>query len=514
MASTPQKRKTLSLDTKYELINQIDKKLKPKAEIAKDFGIKPSTLSMIYKQKDAIILAHESGDYSPKRKRFRSGNYYEIEECLYKWFTNARSSNIAVSDEILMNKANDFAKKLGINDFKSSNGFIYRFKQRRGISLQNVCGESESVDLNIVDDWVSNKLPNLISEYEPKNIFNADETGLFYKCEPSKSLHLKGEKCHGGKRSKERITVLLGANMDGSEKLKPLVIGKFKNPRCFKNVKSLPVDYEANRRAWMNSELFISWVRNLDKKFSREKRHVLLFIDNCPAHPKIDNLRSLKLMFFPPNVTSVLQPMDQGIINSVKVHYRKMLISEKIKCVDKKVDFVVNIKHAIEWINKAWFHITESCIQKCFAKSGFKVNESLDSEISSVDSDNDSDDDIPLAQLRTVFESPVSDMLFDDFVHIDDDLVTREVLTDDMICDQLKTENTSDDEDDDTHTLPDEIVTETEAQQCIDKLKCFVQRQSDSDTKLFNSLNILEEYISKVGRKKQKQSKMTDFFMS
>lgn len=57
--------------------------------------------------------------------------------------------------------------------------------------------------------------------------------------------------------------------------------------------------------------------------YTKEKRHVVLFIDNCPAHPKIDNLRSVKL-FFPPNATSVLQSMDQGIINSVKVHYRKM----------------------------------------------------------------------------------------------------------------------------------------------------------------------------------------------
>lgn len=138
-----------------------------------------------------------------------------------------------------------------------------------------------------------------------------------------------------------------------------------------------------------------------------------------------------------------------------------------------------------------------------------KIGENLDREINSVDgaSDNDSDDNIPLAQLRTVFELPTSETLtFDAFVHIDDVLVTREVLTDDMICQQLINENTSDnDEDDDRNIMQDEIITESEAQQCVDK--CFVQRQTDSDQKLFNSLNILEEFISKIGRKKEKTVK-------
>ena len=60
----------------------IDKKTKPKSEIAKDFGINPSTLTIIYKQRSAVIEALEYGDYSPKCKRMRSGNYNEVKGCL------------------------------------------------------------------------------------------------------------------------------------------------------------------------------------------------------------------------------------------------------------------------------------------------------------------------------------------------------------------------------------------------------------------------------------------------
>lgn len=103
---------------------------------------------------------------------------------------------------------------------------------------------------------------------------NADETVLFYKCDPAKSIHLKGEQCKG------RISVLVRANMDGSENLKCLVIGKFQNPRCLENVKSLRVHYYANSPAWMNSEMFKDWVRLLVKKLNKnvEKFFYLVII--------------------------------------------------------------------------------------------------------------------------------------------------------------------------------------------------------------------------------------------
>ena len=59
-------------------------------------------------------------------------------------------------------------------------------------------------------------------DYDPRDIFNADETGLFFKCMPDKTITFREDKCFGGKRITERVTVLLCANMTGTEKLKPL----------------------------------------------------------------------------------------------------------------------------------------------------------------------------------------------------------------------------------------------------------------------------------------------------
>ena len=77
---------------------------------------------------------------------------------------------------------------------------------------------------------------------------------------------------------------MIAANMDGTEKLPLLAIGKSARARCFKNVSHLPVEYKFNEKAWMTSDIFTEWVIKLDIKFVRERRKVLLIVNNCSAH--------------------------------------------------------------------------------------------------------------------------------------------------------------------------------------------------------------------------------------
>ena len=88
----------------------------------------------------------------------------------------------------------------------------------------------------------------LFSNYDLKDFYNADEFGLFYQFLPNKTFELKSEKCYGGKLSKLRITGMAAANAVGDQ-LPMFVIGKAKNPRCFKNVKFLPCHYRNQRKS-------------------------------------------------------------------------------------------------------------------------------------------------------------------------------------------------------------------------------------------------------------------------
>lgn len=102
--------------------------------------------------------------------------------------------------------------------------------------MEKMGGEKGSVDLNLANDWADNKLPKLVADYSNDCIYNADETGLFYKMKPEYTLEVKGKNATGCKQSKERLTILFCANVDGSDKISPFVIGKSKKPRCFNGV--------------------------------------------------------------------------------------------------------------------------------------------------------------------------------------------------------------------------------------------------------------------------------------
>jgi hypothetical protein len=75
-------------------------------------------------------------------------------------------------------------------------------------------------------DWKSEELPKIINGYQPKDMFNVDETGLVYNLQPIKTLTYQCDSCHGRTKSKQTVTVLPGYNADGTEKLPPLVTGK------------------------------------------------------------------------------------------------------------------------------------------------------------------------------------------------------------------------------------------------------------------------------------------------
>ena len=131
---------------------------------------------------------------------------------------------------------------------------------------------------------------------------------------------------------------MAAANAMG-HKLLMFLIGKAKNPQCFKNVKFLPRRYRNQRKSWMNGKLFKEWLRELNRKFTFEGRNVASVIDNSPVHPHIDNIKAIKLYFLLLNTTFKAQPMDQGVIRSLKVKYRKNVVPKIIQSVEKKKPF-------------------------------------------------------------------------------------------------------------------------------------------------------------------------------
>ena len=120
----------------------------------------------------------------------------------------------------------------------------------------------------------------------------------------------------------------------------------------------------------MSSELFEECVRELVRNFGSYKRKIALIIDNCKAHPYVEHLEWVELIFLPPSTTSVTQPMDQGVKRSLKAKYRSLVVRRLISNLEKKASVpAISILSAMMRLSKAWNTLPDktftNCLRKC-----------------------------------------------------------------------------------------------------------------------------------------------------
>ncbi|KAJ8882567.1 hypothetical protein PR048_014378 [Dryococelus australis] len=285
------KRASLSLMKTYEIIEDVDEQKNPKAEIARQHGIPKSTLFTILKMREVV------NEYRRK----------------------------AAIGPMVQKKADKLTLKFGIDDLKCSIGWLDRFKVCHGISCHKAVDESASVDPKSVSEWLP-LLQNVLSHYQPRDIYNADELGMFCNLIRDCTRAVKGDLCKGMKRSKELLTVLLG------------------------NI--LPSDHDFNKKAWMTSAVFTRWPRCFGAKIGAANRKVIFFVDKCPAHLEL-NLRNIELVFLPKN-TSMLQPLDHMVL--------KMEIGKDMKW---------DVFRAMEAIVASSMTVQQKTIANCFLHAYF-----------------------------------------------------------------------------------------------------------------------------------------------
>jgi hypothetical protein len=103
-------------------------------------------------------------------------------------------------------------------------------------------------------------------------------------------------------------------------------------------------------------------------KMKGENRNAILFLDNATCHAKV-TLSNIKIAWFPANATSVLQPVDVGVIYTLKSHYRRFLIQSLIWNVEEADSSYAlarsaSVPDAVNWIGLAVKKIKRSVLLK------------------------------------------------------------------------------------------------------------------------------------------------------
>ena len=365
-------------------------------QLAKEFEVTKKTINRIlWKAKD---LKEKFLDSPADLKRSRPTKYGMIEERVVAFLTLLRNrpKPLPVSFSIIKAKAEEVAESLGETNFKASSGWWEKVRKRNGIGKSiHLHGEAGEVD----HEQIKKKIDEIRKElecYDLENIYNWDETGLYFKLIPHSTYTARNEarrRVRGTKaqKAKDRVTLITCTNATGNHKIPLAMIGKAAKPRCFR-VNPSPIPYNNQANAWNDSKLTKWWFHDvfLPEIRKRTSRQVVLLADNFGSHD-IDDIAlqdpQVKWILLPPNCTAVHQPMDQGVIAALKASYKTKLLHVMIRNLDnydqlrqlgaaltagvRGLDhaYPPNLLDAASLVYQAWDSLTQATLANCWLKA-------------------------------------------------------------------------------------------------------------------------------------------------
>jgi Tc5 transposase DNA-binding domain len=115
--------------------------------------------------------------------------FKELEEAMAGWVLQMEHRRICLSDDLIQKKALQFAERMNIpaEKFKASNGWLANFKKRNALKQYRIHGESGSAHMDGIEEQLQ-ILRAKISTYDHDNVYNMDETGLFYNLAPDTTI--------------------------------------------------------------------------------------------------------------------------------------------------------------------------------------------------------------------------------------------------------------------------------------------------------------------------------------
>lgn len=389
-------RTVLTLETKLNIIQRLENG-ETAASLGRLYNVNESSIRTIKKNAERIrnSVAQSCSLAAKKTVRVRNPMLEKIEKMLVIWVEDRNKKKMAVNSRIIRTKALKLYEHLqqrhvgssSVEPFAASKGWFDKFQKRQNLHIK-LKGDAGSGDDIATYDF-SDEFKSVVTAkgYSPQQVFNVDETGLFWKRMPSRTFISREEKSAPGfKAAKDRLTVLLCGNAEGDFKCKPFLVYHSQTPRALKGgrLQNLPVHWRSNRKAWVTGKLFEDWFLNCFCVEVEQYCHgsgiafnALLVLDNAPGHPAhLNGLHpNVRVMFLPPSSTSLIQPMDQGVIAIFKVHYLRLIFSQLLNacegCSKQSVrEFWrnYNILHAVKNIGNAWNEVDVTVMNAVWRK--------------------------------------------------------------------------------------------------------------------------------------------------
>ena len=381
------------------------------------------TISRILAKKATYM---NSKEHEKDANRLRKPNNQLVRSILQEWINQSLWNGIPITSPIIQETAHAVWQKIPARYREGNGSFSYKW-------ISNFLSKMD-VNISVLDEempktprvWTFEERSDLkeyFAKLPAKDVFTLDETFLAYNL----PLDYAQYETSSIQRKIEVATVMLCANLEGTEKIKPLVVGKYNNYHSFRNyfpneptdaasqsalgekmARMFDISYQSNTKSWLTSNLFHDWLVRWDKRLVAYNRKIWIVLDDSCSH-RIINLHLQNITLVYTSATSKFLPLNWGVLDEFKTRYRiqqyTALISLQNKFEEKtKQPYYISFEqseltmsNAFKFIKNAWDQIPLDTIKANWRSSGiipphlihfnenismpFKKNEALEAEL-------------------------------------------------------------------------------------------------------------------------------------
>lgn len=354
------------------------------------------TISRILAKKATYM---NSKEHEKDANRLRKPNNQLVRSILQEWINQSLWNGIPITSPIIQETAHAVWQKIP-GKYREGNGsFSYKW-------ISNFLAKMD-VNISVLDEempktprvWTFEErsyLKEYFAKLPAKDVFTLDETFLAYNL----PLDYAQYETSSIQRNIEVATVMLCANLEGTEKIKPLVVGKYNNYRSFRNyfpneptdavsqsalgekmARKFDISYQSNTKSWLTSNLFHDWLVRWDKRLVAYNRKIWIVLDDSCSH-RIINLHLQNITLIYTSATSKFLPLNWGVLDEFKTRYRIQQYNALIELQNKfeektKQPYYISFEqseltmsNAFKFIKNAWDEIPLDTIKANWKSSG------------------------------------------------------------------------------------------------------------------------------------------------
>ncbi len=322
----------LKSEDKLKVLFYVNRSAK-NSEPFRRFGVSPRSIGRIKKDRSKLLQMDRNKVhlYVPRNLYAK---YPAMENKLVGFTTFACEQRLLVSSSILRTRAIDISKELGIVDFEASNGWLSRFLIRTPIQPSFKLHGKGNSNLPQCLTQRMEEIRSIYKEFPLSNIYNVDESGLFFRMGPWKTYLSVGKmrdivRSTDFSKHKDRVTTVLARNAGEYNLLPTFYIGSSEEPSCFRTgrLETEKRRYWSQKKGWMDSQGFQHWVKWwYNEVRARSNGPWLLIMDNCGGHELEFTLPGVRIELLLPRCTAKCQPLDLGFIDHSKMRYSSVLL--------------------------------------------------------------------------------------------------------------------------------------------------------------------------------------------